>query len=352
MRLFAYEAGAIHENQRNYDRAIREYAQGAIAQPGSNSEQRLLLLARRPALKPQIEQLTTSLVSDRNPQPGMFQLRVALLRNQNRRDDLEKFLLNAASRTTSLEVLTRIENTARVDGLPKAQQASIEKQIALMSDPVEKMRLRLALARVEEGQGRAAQGAAVVDALYRENPAILGVVRAAVDYHWRNKDSRRAVDILEEASSRASAAYRSPFLVEAARKATDSGDYARARIMVGYLQVFDQPYQGRIHRAQGGHLRAPGRRSRTAHLLRNDHPLSFWRDGHSRAAAYRTDRRYPASLIPVLTRVKDYSGGRRSVHRNPESFPRRRRSGARSRALRAAKRRRQKTARLLRQDRR
>jgi hypothetical protein len=120
----------------------------------------------------------------------MFQLRVALLRNQNRGDDLESFLLNTASRTTSLEVLAQIENTARVDGFPKAQQASIEKQIALMSDPVEKMRLRLALARFEEGQGQAAQGAAVVDALYRENPAILGVVRAAVDYHWRNKNSR------------------------------------------------------------------------------------------------------------------------------------------------------------------
>ena len=29
------------------------------------------------------------------------------------------------------------------------------------------------------------------------NPAILGVVRAAVDYHWRNKDTRRAIDIRE-----------------------------------------------------------------------------------------------------------------------------------------------------------
>ncbi len=47
--LFAFEAGAIHENQRNYPLAIREYAKGAIAQPASNSEQRLLLLAR-PAL--------------------------------------------------------------------------------------------------------------------------------------------------------------------------------------------------------------------------------------------------------------------------------------------------------------
>jgi hypothetical protein len=305
--LFAYEAGAIRENQRNYDRAIREYAKGAIAQPGSNSEQRLLLLARRPALRPQIEQLTTSLVSDRNPQPGMFQLRVALLRNQNRGDDLESFLLNTASRTTSLEVLAQIENTARVDGFPKAQQASIEKQIALMSDPVEKMRLRLALARFEEGQGQAAQGAAVVDALYRENPAILGVVRAAVDYHWRNKNSRRAVDILEEASSRSSAAYRSPFLVEAARKATDAGDYTRARIMVGYLQAFEQPYKAEYIALKADTYARQGddRGLRTFY----ETTIRSLSGATAIPAQQRTEQiaAIRASLIPVLTRVKDYS---------------------------------------------
>jgi hypothetical protein len=305
--LFAYEAGAIRENQRNYDRAIREYAKGAIAQPGSNSEQRLLLLGRRPALRPQIEQLTTSLVSARNPEPGIFQLRVALLRSQNRRDDLESFLLNAASRTTSLEVLALVENTARVDGLPKAQQASIEKQIALMTDPVEKMRLRLALARFEEGQGQATQGAAVVDALYRENPAILGVVRAAVDYHWRNKDSQRAVDILEEASSRSSAAYRSPFLVEAARKATDSGDYTRARVMVGYLQMIDQPYKAEFIALKADTYARQG----------DDRGLRTFYEttirSLSTAAAIPAQQRTEqiaairAGLIPVLTRVKDYS---------------------------------------------
>jgi lipopolysaccharide biosynthesis regulator YciM len=305
--LFAYEAGAIRENQRNFDRAIREYAKGAIAQPGSNSEQRLLLLARRPALKPQIEQLTTSLVSDRNPQPGMFQLRVALLRNQNRRDDLERFLLNAASRTNSLEVLAQIESTARVDGFPKAQLASIEKQIALMSDPVEKVRLRLVLARFEEGQGQAAQGAAVVDALYRENPAILGVVRAAVDYHWRNKDSRRAVDILEEASSRSSAAYRSPFLVEAALKATDAGDYTRARIMVGYLQVFEQPYKAEYIALKADTYARQGddRGLRTFY----ETTIRSLSGATTIPAQQRTERiaAIRASLIPVLTRVKDYS---------------------------------------------
>jgi hypothetical protein len=298
--LFSYEAGAIHENQRDFPQAIREYAKGAISQPGSNSEQRLLLLARRPALRPIVEQLTTNLVSDRNPQPGMFQLRVALLRNQNRRDDLEAFLQNVTSRTTSLEVLTRVENTARIDGFPKVQQASIEKQAALMTDPVEKLRLRLALARFEEGRGQITQGAAIVDTLYRENPAILGVVRAAVDYHWRNQTPQRAVDVLEEAAGRASAAYRAPFLVEAAKKATDAGEYARARTIADGL-LKDQPNQPEYIALKAATYARQG----------DDRGLRTYYEAAIRAlsAQHLTDpvAELRRALIPVLTRTKDYS---------------------------------------------
>jgi len=193
-----------------------------------------------------------------------------------------------------------------VDGFPKVQQASIEKQIATMTDPVEKMRLHLALARFEEGQGQAKQGAAVIDTLYRENPAILGVVRAAVDYHWRNKNPARAIDILEEASGRASVAYRGPFLIEATRKATDAGDYTRARIMAGYLQLFDQPY-----RAEYIALKAE-----TYARQGDDRGLRSFYDTTIRALAsatavpaqQRTEQiaEMRRALIPVLTRVKDY----------------------------------------------
>jgi len=304
--LFAYEAGAIYENQRDYAKAIREYAKGAVAQQGSNAQQRLLLLARRPALRPQIEQLTANLVSDRNPQPGVFQLRVALLRNQNRRDDLEAFLLNAAGRANSLETLTRIEEAARVDDLPKAQRLAIERQIAVMTDPVEKLRLRLALARFEEGQGQAAEGAAVVDAVYRENPAILGAVRAAVDYHWRNKNPKRSVDVLEEAAGRASAAYRAPFLLEAARKANESGDPARARIIVTAV-LSNDPYNAEFialkadtYARQGDDRGLRAYYESTIQGLLRDTGLPPARRVEQVAAMRR-------ALIPVLTRVKDYS---------------------------------------------
>ena len=237
----------------------------------------------------------------------MYQLRVALLRNQNRRDDLEAFLMNTTSRTTSLEVLASVENTARVDGMPKAQQASIEKQITLMTDPVEKMRLRLALARFEEGQGQAPQSAAVIDALYRENSTIAGVVRAAVDYHWRNKNTKRAVDILEEASSRSSSAYRAPFLVEATRKATEAGDYARARIIVSYLMLI-APNQPEYIALKADTYARQGDDQGPARLL-HDTTIKAVAADATIPAPQRTEQiaAMRRALIPVLTRVKDYS---------------------------------------------
>ncbi len=158
---------------------------------GSAAERRLLSLARRPAQRADIEQLTENLVSGKNPREGALSLRVALLRQSgNRRDDLEKFLLAVTARTDSAGLLAALKNDARVDGFPKAQQAAMEREIAISSDPVERLRLRLTLARFEESEGRATDGGVLMDALYRENPALLGIVRAAVDYHWRNKNTK------------------------------------------------------------------------------------------------------------------------------------------------------------------
>ncbi len=297
--LYAYEAGAIRENQRDFDGAIAEYGRGAIAQSGPNAQRRLLTLARRPAQHARVEQLTVGLVSGPNPELGAFRLRVALLENQNRRDDLEKFLLDLAGRSTTPELLSAIENSARIDGYPKIQQAAIEREATVSTDPVDRMRLRLALARFLEGQGQ--QGAQVIDAVYRENPAILGVVRATVDYHWRNHDAKRAVDVLEEAAARAASDYRKQFTLEAARKAIDAGDYARARGFAAKL-LQDDPHQPEYVAAMAETYARAG----------DDRGLRSFYDAKIRELGAEDSQQTTAmrrALIPVLTRMKDFSAG-------------------------------------------
>jgi tetratricopeptide (TPR) repeat protein len=169
----------------------------------------------------------------------------------------------------------------------------------LVGDPVERMRLRLALARFYEGQGAGAAAAQTIDSLYRENPAILGVVRAAVDYHWRNKNRKRAIDVLEEAAGRAASEYRPRFTLEAARKSTESGDYPRARTFAAKLIAAD-PDNAEYVAAMGDAYARAG----------DDRGLRAFYEGRLRAVAGRVEQASAMrrALIPVLTRMKDYSG--------------------------------------------
>jgi tetratricopeptide (TPR) repeat protein len=314
--MFAYESGAILENQREYSRAIREYARGVISQPGSSAQtgsgaqRRLLALARRPELRGDIEQLTGNLVSARDPSMGAFRLRVALLRNQGRRNDLEEFLIALAGRATSPELLAAIENDGREDALARAQETALAREVAITTDPVEKLRLRLSLARFYEGRQQTAQAALLIEAVYRDNPASLGVVRATVDFYWRgmhnrNDNTKRAIDVLEESAGRAEAGYRAEFTLEAARKSIESGDTARARGFATRL-LSREPYRAEYIAVMADAYARAG----------DDRGLRGFYDAKIRELqnaplpqSQRTEQvaAMRRALIPVLTRTKDFS---------------------------------------------
>lgn len=233
--LFAYEAGAIHENRRDAARAIREYARGALE--GDNpARARLLALARRPAHRAEIDRLTDSLASAANPPAGAVTLRVAVLRETGTRAALETFLAGAVARATSPETLVQLGEIARGEGLTAVERLGLERQAALTSDPVEKLTARMAVARLLETSGQAADAARAMDAIYREQPRLAGVVRSAVDYHARNRDPRRAIEILLEAAGAATPDRARAFTLEAAHRATGSGEWQRGReILAGML---------------------------------------------------------------------------------------------------------------------
>ncbi|MBX9603763.1 MAG: hypothetical protein K2X35_22340, partial [Bryobacteraceae bacterium] len=300
--VFAYEAGAIHENRRDYDRALREYARGALAEGEAKSRQRLLALASRPELRALADRLTDALVSSANPPGSAMDLRIRFLQGQ--RGPLEQFLVAAAGRTTSLDRLAQVLEAARVEGMPRAEQAALERRLSLLQDPVEKLTARFDLARFLEGQGRVAEGAAMVDALYREHPKLLGVVRGAVDYHARNQNSRRAVDLLVSAAGDAASPLKNEFLVEAALKAAAAGDVARARGILTPLADAEPFHAGYLAALAGTYSQAG-----------DDAGLrSFYTQ---RLAALRASQLPPAErnrmegslrrgLIPAMNRLSDF----------------------------------------------
>ena len=240
--LFAYEAGAVYEGQRDYARAVGEYLKDALASTeDSPARSRLLQLAKRSSLRGAIDQATEKAAGGAEPAANAVSLRIAVLEALNRRADLEAFLTRLAQNTSSLDLLAEIQPVAEQQGFDNVCILTLERQSALITDPVEKLQLRLELARFYESKNQIEEARALMASLYGENPLLLGVVRSTVDFYWRNKMWDAAIDTLLKAAESAYRALGQQFAFEAARKATDAKEYARARELLAPL-LKAQPY--------------------------------------------------------------------------------------------------------------
>jgi cellulose synthase operon protein C len=305
--LYSYEAGAIYENQRDYARAIGEYVKGALA-GGANSpaDLRLLELAHRPKLRDQVDQQTAKLITLPNPPVPAVYLRVRVVEAQNRKDDMATLLDSIANSTTSIGQAEEVEVLAEQKSLEAVRQHALEKQAALTTDPVNRLQLRYRLVQLYENRNDFTSAQRVVEALYRENPKILGVVRSTVDFYWRIKNYSQAIAVLLHASKDAYPELSMQFTFEAARKSTESRQYVQARDLLTTL-LSASPYDGEYLAAMADTYGQAGddRGLRQFYLdkiaLFRNAPFS----GDDRKTRIATLRR---GLVPALTRMKDYSG--------------------------------------------
>ena len=252
--LYAYEVGAVHENQREYDAAIKEYLKGALNAKGySPARRRLIQLASRPAHRDRIDSLTARLAAGADPDPDSVSLRVDVLAAQKRDDDIDALLPRLAASTSSFELLDRLRNIAAARRNDEVRLKVLERQIELTSDPLDRTRLRLSLMHQLEDAKRVEPARQVIETLYREQPRILGVVRGAVDFHWRQKNYERALALLEQSAEAAYPGLAERFRFESAQKATETGRYARAR---GTLErpAGTQALRAALRRRDGRHV--------------------------------------------------------------------------------------------------
>jgi len=304
--LYAYEAGAIYENQRDYPHAIDEYVKGALGAPESSAELRLLQLARRPKFRDLIDQSTAKIATIPNAPMTSVDLRVKVLETQDRKAEMEAFLDSLAKGTTSIEQAEEIETLAQQKSLEAVRQHALEKQAALTTDPVTRLQLRYALIRLYESRKDFSAAQKNVEALYHENPKILGVVRSTVDFYWRMKMQPQAISVLLQAAKDAYPALSAQFTYEAARKSTDAKQFQPARdLLAGLLK--GAPYNGEYLAAmadtyaQSGDDRGLEQFYVEKIALFRSAPLT----ADARKAQVATLRR---GLIPALTRMSNYAG--------------------------------------------
>jgi predicted Zn-dependent protease len=317
--LYAYEVGAIYENERDYAQAINEYLKGALAAPGSSAETRLLQLARRASTRDLVEHSTADIAGTPAASMPAVRLRVKVLQALNRRQEMESLLDSVANRATSMEVAEEVENLAEQNSLETVRQHALEKEVSLSADPVARLRLRYALVQLYEARKDFASAQKNVEALYRENPMILGVVRSTVDFYWRLKMQDQAISVLLQAAKNANPTWRAQFSFEAARKSTEAKQFQQSRdLLVGLLK--DSPHNGEYLAAMAN----------TFAQAEDDRGLEqFYRDeiaalrnssmpADARKEQIATLRR---GLVPALTRMKNYSGAVDQYIELINSFP-------------------------------
>lgn len=296
--LYAYEAGAIYENKRDYARAIGEYVNGA-AQQGAESpaESRLLTLARRAAHRAAVDNATARLVTG-EPTAAGLRLRLAVLEAQDRRADVEALLTGLARRVSAEETLAAVQELATQHGVPAAQEAVLERQVALSTDATDTVRLRLEQARLFESRKDLASAARVMDGVYRDNPKLLGVVRSAVNFHWRAKNAQRALDVLGEASRSAYPELKKQLVFEAAKKSVEVGQTLNGRRLLEPLLAEEPLRMDYIAVVADSYARQGDDAGLRAFYQAK---ISAIQGQVGQVASLRR------SLVPVLTRLKDYS---------------------------------------------
>lgn len=305
--LYGYEAGAIFENKRDYARAIQEYGKAAMAGGAeSPAAYRLLQLAGRPKFRDLVDRESEKLATAaRFAMPAVL-LRMRVLETQNRKLEIASLLEAALKDATTIEQAAEIEAVAQQKSLTTAREHALEKQAALATDPVSRLQLRYALVRLYESRKDFASAQRNIETLYRENPKILGVVRATVDFYSRAKLYPLAITVLRQAAKDAYPELSKQFLFEAARKATDARQFEQARELLLVL-LKDSPYDSQYLAAMADTYAQAGDQLGLKQFYLDsiaqfrDAPLST-DERKTRIAAIRR------GLLPALTRLKDYPG--------------------------------------------
>ena len=310
--LYGYEAGAIDEGKRDFANAIAEYTRAAVANSttGEPAAARLMQLARRKAWVKAVDEETAKTLAAENSIAAL-ELRERVLDAQKRSAEIAPLLEASLGGATTLDEAQAIASEAQTRTLTATYEQALKREIALAGDPVQKIELAYELARSCEGRKDLSAAAQQMEQVYRDNPKLLGVVRATTDFYWRNKQPAKAIATLVAAAVAAKVAQPAlskQFTVEAADKANDSGSYAQARtLMTPLIASGDDAYNAQYLSVVAQSYARAG----------DDAGLrQFYLDKLAaiKSAAMSVDERKQKTvllrrgLIPALTGTKDYAG--------------------------------------------
>lgn len=239
---FRYEAGAIYENQGDTAKAIASYIDGAVNQGSDEARRRLLTLAGRKDTAKLVDAATASEVKGEFDADAVS-LRLDVLEKEDRRSEIEVFLAGEVARASSTSDLDGLRADAERLRFDNIAANAMQRVVEISSDPIQKLQAQMAVGHFYDNHNDTAGAEHVFADALSANPDRLGVLRGAVDFYWRNKQSAKAVQTLADAAERAQPAYRVELRREAAEKAIESGEYEVGRKLLDQL-LGDDPWNG------------------------------------------------------------------------------------------------------------
>jgi tetratricopeptide (TPR) repeat protein len=309
--LYGYEAGAIEEGKRDPAGAVAEYTAAALASSGVNGEdparQRLLTLTRRPGYRTFADEVTAREVVRDPGSAAALGLRADVLTALGRSAEIAPLLTAAIGRARTVDDAVEIAELAQQHQLTQLYEQALAREASLASDPVQKMELAYAEARSMEGRRDVAGAASKIETVYRENPKILGVVRATADFYWRNDRRQEAIAVLMAAAKASQPGLAQEFTLEAANKANESGDTTQGRELAMSL-LTQSPFDARYIAAVAESYARTGDNAGLKQFYLERLDLVKSAGGLSPDARKQDTVLLRRGLIPALTRLKDTSG--------------------------------------------
>ncbi|HTA78403.1 MAG TPA: hypothetical protein VK720_02605 [Terracidiphilus sp.] len=305
--MYGYEAGAIYENERETGNAVGEYVTAAVT-GNSAARDRLITLAAKPASAQLVDVASAKAVAD-HPSLLAIGLRADILAKQKQSAEITALVNNAIDGASTFDEAERLASFAQQRNLAVCYRHALRREVALASDPVQRIEIQYSLVQSLVAMGDVASAGQIIDAVYKDNSKIIGVVRTTTDFYWEHKQPGKAIATLTQASREAYPELARSYTFEAAEKSNESGDYEVARHMVTPLLDAD-PYGPNSARCLAIIADSYARANDNTDL--RDFYLAKLAALKS-AKLSTTERRDQAALlrrglILALTRMKDYPG--------------------------------------------
>ncbi|MBI3950066.1 MAG: tetratricopeptide repeat protein, partial [Acidobacteria bacterium] len=239
--LYAYQLGAIHEGNRDYQSAVREYMK-ALAESGLQQQtvaRRLAYLARKRQMKEPIQQAREQYSK---AHPDEWNLAVGFeqyLRELGAQDEAWQFLEKEVAQRDQEEFLLYARHRFQEGRRLQAEEQALNRLVATARTELDDMKYRLQLASFIERQGEADKAAQIVEALVSKYPTNYGVVDEATRFFWRVGLLDRSIELYQTVADRARGGYVRTFKLELARRLAEASRLSEAETVLRELYAED-----------------------------------------------------------------------------------------------------------------